>query len=189
MNVYIDTNIMISLIHDKEDFHLQVMQIFQQKNIHFITSPITILEFNATVLDLWENKILQLEKQTIHELSALSKIQQCQAITDFLSQNIPIDIISTSSIEQFRWKNHSVSIENNLSLAIKLSKQIRLKALDLIQLASALNIKLLTMDSVEYFLTNDKRILKNAQKIHQITRMIAISSQEYIQLLKLDQPS
>ncbi len=76
-----------------------------------------------------------------------------------------------------------------MTLAFRFAPQMVLRLLDLIQIASAMNIKLLSRQSVDYFVTNDSKILDNVSIIQQLTGFIPISSKSILSLLQIEPSS
>ncbi len=95
-----------------------------------------------------------------------------------------IKVVSNTTIENFSFNQEDLQIEDTLTLAFKFSTFLSLRSLDLIQIACALKIKLISNIEIQYFLTNDERILNRAQKIYQKTRIMPIGSENLIKILK-----
>nr|MDO8116799.1 PIN domain-containing protein [Candidatus Sigynarchaeota archaeon] len=67
MDVYLDTNILISFFHGRDVFHKPAAALIGQPSISFVTGLITLLEFEAVIGRLWTNKQLSVEK-TVEDL-------------------------------------------------------------------------------------------------------------------------
>lgn len=70
-------------------------------------------------------------------------------------------------------------------MALRLASTLRLRTLDLMQIASALKIKLYCNIELEYFCTNDQTILDRANEIHQKTKILPIHAQDLQRILKI----
>ena len=65
--------------------------------------------------------------------------------------------------------------------AYKLGCDLQLWAMDTLQIASALKIRIFSKIDLQYFLTNDQLILDKRNQVHQKTRILPISSASLLQ--------
>jgi predicted nucleic acid-binding protein len=185
MIIYVDTNILIAAANNKDPFHSEAVKIFQQTDLEFITGIITILEFQTVIGSLWRSKSLQTNPTIAKHLKKLSEYHQIKAITEYFLSIYPIEVVAIPAIEKYKIKSQEYEINNTMALALKISPRIPLKTLDIIQIASALKIKMLSSKKIDFFLTNDMTITKNTNNIKQAVNFIPITSNELKNLLKI----
>jgi predicted nucleic acid-binding protein len=182
MHIFLDTNILISYLFSDESFHEESVKILNQKTWSFYTGPFSILEFKSKIGELWRDKKIQISSTNQEKIENLSDSQQVKILSEICLLQLPIEIITTSIQEKVQILTKSYLMDVNLCLALKLAHLLKLKAPDLIQIASAINIKIGDKANIEYFLTNDMKILKLAQQIYQIGKILPISSRDLIQI-------
>ena len=153
-------------------------------DINYFTAPITLLEFQSKIGLLRENNNIEFYPEFEEELSQFSTQAQIKLITEYCFKQMKIKVVSNTTIENFSFNQEDLQIEDTLTLAFKFSTSLSLRSLDLIQIACALKIKLISNIEIQYFLTNDERILNRAQKIYQKTRIMPIGSENLIKILK-----
>ncbi|MHA1265808.1 MAG: hypothetical protein ACTSRS_11300 [Candidatus Helarchaeota archaeon] len=185
MILYLDTNIILSYYDNQDPFQSQNKRIIEQRTLTCVTGFITIIEFESVIGRLWRNNQIQLNLNIEHQIQTFPLPIQIIIITETCFNRLPITILPVSSLEQFQFKGALHILENTFSLAYRLGPQIQLRTLDTLQISSAVKIKQYTNYDVEYFLTNDRNILKNKALIRTKTAIIPISSDELIMILKI----
>lgn len=185
MIIYIDTNIILSYYDNKDPFQNQNKTIFEQQDLTFITSFITVIEFESIIGRLWRNNQIQLNLNIEQKIQSFPIPIQIIILTETCFNRLSIIILPVSSLEIFQFKDIMYPIENTFSLAYRIGPQIQLRTLDTLQISSAVKIKQYTNYDVEYFLTNDKNILNNKPIIRTKTKIIPISSDDLIQILQI----
>lgn len=88
-------------------------------------------------------------------------------------------------MEKTRFANLDFTLDANFSLAFRFGSSLSLRTLDLIQIASAINIKLYNKIPIDYFLTNDQQILENGADVRNATKILPISSDDLVNILKI----
>ena len=66
-----------------------------------------------------------------------------------------------------------------------LNREMKLRTLDAIQIASAVEIKIYNKIDLEYFVTNDAIILGHKQELYQKSRILPISTDALANLLDI----
>jgi predicted nucleic acid-binding protein len=185
MNVYLDTNIILGFF-DSNDYQFdQINQLFTQNDLIFFTAPITILEFKSKIGQLWNNKLVHFDTEFENKLSELDENHRIDTITAFCFEQVNVEIISNTTIEQFVFNQKEYQLEDTLTLAIKIASHLHLRSLDLIQIISALKIKIYNKIEIQYFLTGDKKILDNANEIYKKTKILPIDCNDLLRILKI----
>jgi hypothetical protein len=185
MILYLDTNIILSNYDTKDPFQNQNKKILEQEGLTFITSFITVIEFESIIGRLWKNNQIQFNLDIEKRIQSFPIPIQIIILTETCFDRLPIMILPVSALELFQFKGENHTIENTISLAYRLGPQIQLRTLDTLQIASAVKIKHYTPYNMEYFLTNDKNILNNKSDIRIRTNIIPISSDDLITILKI----
>jgi predicted nucleic acid-binding protein len=187
MIIYLDTNVLLSL-HTKNDLNRELNeQILTQSDLTFITSLFTLLEYKNVLGRLWRENKLILKPEVIEIIKDLPESDKIQVIFDRLLAEIPVTVYGDSLVETLKIRQKECHFENNLHLAYRLAFQLQLRTADLIQIAFALNIKILNHMDIDYFLTNDDQILSNNSAIRNLTGFIPVSSVGFKDLLRLDE--
>jgi predicted nucleic acid-binding protein len=162
-----------------------VKRLFQQQDLRFVSGFITILEFECIINNLWKSNEIKLDATTTKLIENLSEYQKVKIMTEFFLKQLPIEILSVSTCEQILINQWTLNVENTLTLAYNLAPNFSLKTIDVIQLASALKIKLFQNRQISYFLTEDKRILNEIEEIRSKIGLIPVSAQELLTALKI----
>lgn len=185
MILYVDTNIILSYYNDQDPFNRQNRIILEQQSLTFTTGFITVIEFESAIDKLWRNNQIQLKLNITQIIQNIPLPLQIIIITETCFNRLPIVILPVSSLELFQFKGIKHTIENTFSLAYKIGPQIQLRTLDTIQIASAVKIRQFTNYNIEYFLTNDEKIIEKTALIRNKTSIIPISSEDLLKLLKI----
>lgn len=184
MNLYVDTNVIIAYFNSNDPMYQQSKKILQENNLNFFTSFITVLEFESVIGKMWINHQIQFEPDIEKKITNLSEANQIKAITEICFNKISITILPLSALEKIFFNNLEYLIENTITFALKICPSIHLRSLDIVHLGSALKIKNLSTNDIEFFLTNDQIILNNAQEIRNKLKFIPISCVELLIVLK-----
>ena len=189
MRNYLDTNVILSAIFKKEPLHNEAMTLLNQNSIEFISGPITLVELQLRIADMWRNKSIEIDNEVSDSIAKLSVPQQIRAIVEIYPLPFKIEFYSMNIQESLTFNDWIITFDSNMTLAFRFAPQMVLRLLDLIQIASAMNIKLLSRQSVDYFVTNDSKILDNVLIIQQLTGFIPISSKSILSLLQIEPSS
>ncbi len=184
MNLYIDTNVILAYFNNKDPMYKQSQNILNEKTLIFFTGFITVLEFESVIGRMWINHQIHFEPEIEKKISDLSEANQIKAITEICFNKLIITILPLSALEKRSFNNIEYLIENTITFALNICPSIHLRSLDIIHLASALKIKNLSKNDIEFFLTNDQTILNNAQEIRNKLHFIPISCIELLSILK-----
>jgi predicted nucleic acid-binding protein len=185
INIYLDTNILLGYFNKKDTFYAEIHEIFNQIGLDFYISPITLIEFECKIGRFWSSCELQLEPDDQVLIEQLSTSKQVMAIVELFLRKVPIHIISQTTNEQLLINNQNYVMEDTLVYAYKLGSDLQLRAMDTLQIASALKIRIFSKIDLQYFLTNDQLILDRRNQIHQKIRILPISSTSLLQDLNL----
>ena len=181
--IYLDTNAILANYEKSSPYYSSTKKIFQIPNLEFYTGIISILELEAVIarnLDVFSSKFTFLPHQ---ELGDLADNQKIPLICQYMIKKLNISMRSTATIENFEINQNKYDILNTFYLAIRLNRDLKLRTLDAIQIASAIEIKVYYEVDLTYFLTNDQTILAQKELILQKSRILSISSVNLARLL------
>lgn len=185
IEIYADTNILISYLKPKDIAHKHVKLLFQQKDIKFLSGFITVLEFECVLNILWRSKELIIDLATLKLIDSLSTYQKIRLIFEIFLKEIPIEILATSSSEQIIINEWTLNVDNIFTIAYNIAPNFSLKTLDVIQLATAFKLKVFQNRQISYFLTDDKQILNETEEIRRKIGIIPVSAKELLAALKI----
>jgi predicted nucleic acid-binding protein len=183
MKIYLDTNVLLSAINENDENHIYAKKCLDLSHTEFYTAPITLLEFSTNLGILWRNGGIEISPEFKQTLKNVEMAQQIRILNDFFWQSFKLQLVSNSSIEKFHFQSNDYLLEDTLSLAYQLFSSLPLRTLDLIQIASALKIKLYSKVLFDYFLTDDQTILKWAGNVYQKTRIFPIGCKKLLDSL------
>ncbi len=181
IRIYLDTNILLGYFNKKDIYYTEIHEIFNQIGLDFYISPITLIEFECKIGVFWVSHELILEPDDLVLIDQLNFAKQVTAVVELLLRKLPIHIISQTTIEQLLINKQNYAIEDTLVYAYKLGCNLQLWAMDTLQIASALKIRIFSKIDLQYFLTNDQLILDKRNQVHQKTRILPISSASLLQ--------
>ncbi|MBA7506719.1 hypothetical protein ES706_05414 [subsurface metagenome] len=185
MIIYLDTNIILSHFDKTDHFHLQNKNLLDQNDMTYVTGFITIVEFASVLARLLKDNQIQFSNELYKLIHKLPEHDQIKTITETCFGRLNLSILPASGLEKIIINKKEYLVENSFTLAYELGSYLNLRTLDVIQIASAMKVKHFTNFNVDYFLTNDKNILNNAQIIRKNIKIIPISSIELISILKI----
>ena len=186
MILYIDTNILLSQYDSSDTFNQINKKLLMQTDIIFVTGIITLLEFKSVIGRMWREKKVHVNEKMMNILKELSEFQQIEALIKYCFKTFNVKLIPTSGIAKLDFNNEIYEIDKNYFISLRLTPKIALRTLDILQIASAINIKFFSDYNVEFFITNDEKILKYSSDIRSLTQIIPISSEKLANLLKLE---
>jgi predicted nucleic acid-binding protein len=186
MIIYVDTNVLISSVLKQEKFHDEAKRLLEVPDLTFTTGIITLLEFATVMGQLHQSKQIDVIQDLQEKLSALDHPKQVKFLIEYSFARFPVKILPVTSVEKLTFREDEHSIDSNFSLAYRLAPRLPLRACDLLQIAAALKIRLYTKYAVQYFLTNDGKMLGQSALIRQIAGFITISTTEMLTLLKIN---
>lgn len=187
MLIYLDTNILLSLFDKTARFRNENQLILKQSDLTFISSFITIVEFRSIISILFHENQLKFDHEPVPNWAALNETDKIRLLVETYLDQINFIVYNNCIPEPESFKQIECKVDNNLRLAYQLAPKLHLHTLDLIHIASAMNIKLHQKLNIDYFLTNDLQILDNAKNIRQLTRLVPISSIYLCQILKIEE--
>ncbi len=182
MNLYLDTNILISFVFEAEQYHNQIVDILKRKTSQCYTGIISWFEFKCIIGEFWRENKISTDEETKKKINALPVAQQSKILADMCWAQIPVELIAIPGQENLEIVNKSYLVPNNLNLAIRIAHLLPLRAPDLLQIAAAINFKVIQRIPIEYLLTNDVRMLKYAQAIYQVSKIMPIASADLLTL-------
>jgi predicted nucleic acid-binding protein len=185
VDVYLDTNILVSFFHVKDSFHKPAVAMMGQSSMKFVTGLITLLEFQAVIGRLWASKQLTVEKVVEDLIENLPLPYQIKAIVEFCFMKVPVRVIPEMTLESFDFNDEHYTVDNTFNLAFKMCPEFRLKTLDTMHVASAVKIKQYRGINVQFLATNDTSILDEAKAIHALSNILPISCSDLCRVHKI----
>ena len=185
LDVYLDTNILISFFQASDPFNKSAVALLNQSSIKFFTGLITVLEFEAVIGRLWRSSQLSIEKELEGMITSLPVPYQIKLIAEFCFMKVPVTIIPEMALESFDFNGEKFLVDNTFNLAYKIGSEFSLKTLDTMHLASAMKIKNYTQVNLQYLVTNDAALLNEATEIHAHSNFLPISTDEICTLYKI----
>ncbi|MHA1293560.1 MAG: hypothetical protein ACTSQJ_12955 [Promethearchaeota archaeon] len=184
MIIYVDTNVLISQYDPSDVFREINLKILNIQDIKFLTGMITVLEFKCVFGRLWRENKIKISAEMSEILSKLSDNLQIKVLTDFCFKKLNVPIISIEGAVKLRFIEEEHKTNKNFFTAIKLANILPLRTLDMLQIATAANIKHYSDFDIDFFLTNDSHVLKSSQFIRKHLNIIPVSSNDLNSLLK-----
>ena len=117
---------------------------------------------------------------------SLSNKEKIPIITHYFIKRLGISIESASTIEKCDINDKEYNIFNTFNLALRINREMKLRTLDAIQIASAIEMKIYNKINLEYFVTNDGIILDRKQELYQKSRILPISTDELVNLMGIE---
>ncbi|MBN2156484.1 MAG: PIN domain-containing protein [Candidatus Lokiarchaeota archaeon] len=183
MIVYLDTSVILSYFDESSTFFPTTQKLLKFPNLELITGFITVLEMESVINRSFSSLSFQFDKEADKIFDLLSKSEKISAITEYFLTHLEIRIESTASIEKYQMRGVKIDVYNTFQTALRINRDLGLRTLDAIQIASAVEIRILNKVNVEFFVTNDKIILQNKQNLFQKARIVPISSEDLARVL------
>lgn len=183
MIVYLDTSVILSYFDESSKFFPTTQKLLKFPGLELITAFITVLEMESVLHRSFSSLSFQFDKETDKIFDMLAKSEKISAIIEYFLEYLGITLESTASVEKYRICGNTIDVYNTFQTALRMNRNLGLRTLDAIQIASAVEIRILNKINVEFFVTNDKIILQNKQKLYQKARIVPISSEDLARVL------
>jgi predicted nucleic acid-binding protein len=170
--IYLDTNIIIAFLKKDDLFNTISKKIMNAKSLERVGSAITILEVSSILSKQFEE--IEFDVERIPNWNSLSLPAKKILVTSYFIDKLPIKFYFNSIDEGFSIGTLLYKIHIDFSKAIQISPLFSLKALDNLQIASALNLRAIKNVQIDYFITTDKDILDEAKVIREQTNLTVI---------------
>jgi predicted nucleic acid-binding protein len=170
--LYLDTNIIIAFLKKDDVFNTISTKLMNAKILERVGSAITILELSSIISKQFEE--IEFDVKQIPDWDSLSLPAKKLLIISYFLDKLPIKFYFNSVDEGFPIGNLLYKVHIDFSKAIRISPFFPLKALDNLQIASALNLRDIKNIPIDYFITTDKSILDQAKVIQAQTNLTAI---------------
>jgi predicted nucleic acid-binding protein len=161
--VYLDTNVILTLLRSQEENYSIVQLLSNLKNITFFTGTMTIIEITSVLSreeKVFKEALLNLSNDLdIRELISLSFEEQIIIIIEFLFKAFNITILDEPAHENLQINKKKIILPAVYVLGIKLTERIKLRTLDLIHLMTIEYYKQIKDLKFDYFITSDSVIL------------------------------
>jgi predicted nucleic acid-binding protein len=173
--IYLDTNILLTLWAPVDPFFhscIQIRKAIEKKEINALFSGFGLAEV-ASVVERQKRKFSVKDPVestlAIEFVKKITLIKNLEIIDDFVTYNIDI-------------QDNMVNISSSHWLCIDVAKNIGLKTLDNLHIASLLSIQNMSGKNVDYFVTNDREILSKANLIKKRYKVSVVASDNLISL-------
>ena len=185
MRLYLDTSAILSYFDKSCIFFETAVKLFQYPEMELYTGMISVLEMESIIGRNLGSFSLEIDPKAKKIFKTLSTKEKIPIIAHYIIKRLGISIESASSIEKYEINNEEYDIFNTFNLALKINREIKLRTLDAIQIASAVEIKIYNKIDLEYFVTNDAIILGRKQELYQKSRILPISTDDLAKLLDI----
>jgi len=185
MKIYIDTNVLTAFFDDSDRNHSNVQAIFQCKDLELYGGTISILEFQSIMARNFERFQFNFDELIERKLNNISFGHKIQLLTEWCLKKTSIRIPSGIAIETMTFNQNEMNIENTYHFVWKINADLRLRTLDAIHIATAMQFRIFEGIDIQYFLTNDDNILEKKEQIYQRSRIFPISSNELLTLVMI----
>ena len=185
MRLYLDTSAILSYYDKSSIFFENAVKLFHYPEMTLFSGMITVLEMEAVIGRNIDSFYLEIDPKSKKIYESLSNKEKIPIITHYFIKRLGILIESASSIEKCDINDKKYDIFNTFNLALRINREMKLRTLDAIQIASAIEIKIYNKIDLEYFVTNDGIILDRKQELYQKSRMLPISTDELVNLLDI----
>lgn len=185
MKAYLDTSAVLSYFDRSSKFFENTQKLFHYHEMELFTGMITVLEVESVIGRNLESFSLEIEPESKKIYDLLRDKEKIPVIVHYFLKRLAISIESSSSIEKCDINGENYDIYNTFNLAFKLNREMKLRTLDAIQIASAVEIKIYNKIDLEYFITNDNIILDHKQEVYQKSRILPISTDSLANLLDI----
>ncbi len=175
--VYLDTNILLTLLRHAEDEYNHVIELAKQKHLNFVTGTITIPELSSVLsreYDSIKEGINELEKL---ELESLTVEEQIKVLIRFLLEWFHTTILEDLSPEPGIFVNTFFRINPIFKLAYQQSYRIKLRSLDNIHFATARLYDEFLGRRIYYLVTSDRNFLSKRAECQAISKILVINPQ------------
>ena len=185
MRLYLDTSAILSYYDKSSIFHENTVKLFHFPEMAFFSGMITVLEMESVIGRNIESFSLEIAPESKKIYKSLSNKEKIPIISHYFIKRLGISIESSSSIEICDINGKDYDIFSTFNLALRINREMKLRTLDAIQIASAVEIKIYNKIDLEYFVTNDGIILDRKQELYQKSRILPISTDELVKLLDI----
>ena len=185
MKAYLDTSAILSYFDRSSKFFENTQKLFHFPEMKLFTGMITVLEMESVIGRNLASFSLEIDSESKKLYNSLIDKEKIPVIAHYFIKRLAISIESSSSIEKCEINEKIYDIYNTFNLAFKLNREMKLRTLDAIQIAFAVEIKIYNKIDLEYFITNDNIILAHKQEVYQKSRILPVSTDNLVNLLDI----
>ena len=185
MKLYLDTSAVLSYYDKASVFHENSVKLFNCGELELFSGFITLLEMESVIGRNINKFKMDWNKESTILFKSLAEKEKVGVLVDYCVKRLDLHIITSKRTGKHKTNGEELEANNTFILALRLNREMNLRTLDAIQVASAVETRIYKDINLEYFVTNDKMILDNNQKLYQKSRILAISTDELVNLLNL----
>ncbi|MHA1675383.1 MAG: hypothetical protein ACTSYI_17365 [Promethearchaeota archaeon] len=185
MRLYLDTSAILSYYDKSSKFFENTVKLFHYPEMALYSGLITVLEIESVIGRNIGSFYLEIDPKSKNIYESLSNKEKIPIITQYFIRRLGISIESAASIEKMEIDDKEHNILNTFNLALRINREMNLRTLDAIQIASAVEIKIYNNINLDYFVTNDGIILDHKQELYQKSRILPISTDDLANLLDI----
>ena len=185
MRLYLDTSAILSYYDKSSILFENTVKLFHYPEMALYSGMITVLEMESVIGRNIGSFHLEIDPKSKKIYESLSIKEKIPIITHYFIKRLGISIESASSIEKCDINDKDYDIFNTFNLALRINREMKLRTLDAIQIASAVEIKIYNKIDLEYFVTNDDIILAQKKELYQKSRILPISTDELVNIMDL----
>ena len=184
MRLYLDTSAIISFFDQNSEFHANAKKLFQHPRLELYSGIIAVLELESVISRNLGLFITNSDQEGKNLFKTLNDSEKIQIIAQYCFNRLGITLVAPVSIEKLDFNHTLYDITNTNHLSLQLNRELKFRTLDAIQIASAVELRIYSKISIEYFVTNDINILQNKQGLYQKARILPISTDELYEILE-----
>jgi predicted nucleic acid-binding protein len=157
---YVDTNVILAKYFPEDKLHAAATAFLELSRKRKIASPVSMVELASVVSRL--QREISAPKEILQEPAR----RRIRAIVEFMIRDCNVTLMALPARARIKLAGAILSVPLEYHRSIALAHALELKTLDLVHLAYADTLRNWGND-VEIFVTGDKGILYNSEKIHE----------------------
>lgn len=185
-HIYLDTNIILSLIRHAEEIFPDVEKMLELSHLNYFTGTIALVEM-ASVLsreyDTIKKGISKLSSDLdLPELIKLTPKEQIELIITYLLSKFQVSILEDLNPDIYVYKKLNSKINPIYKLALKQTWKTKLRSLDNIHFATARFYDEYLEFKIKYLVTADAGFLKKKKLCHKISDITVIDPKTFVEI-------
>ncbi len=158
---YVDTNVIVAKYFPDDEFHGEASSFIELSRKRKVISPVSVVELAAVT------SRLEAELQAPKELLEEPPRRRIHVLVEFFIRDCNLTLASVPAQAKIRVAGAILRVPVEYQSSNRLAHALKLKALDLIHLAYADNLRAWGYD-LDTFVTCDEDVLKRSENIQQI---------------------
>ena len=181
--VYLDTNILLSILRSAEPIYDSVIALQSKKQFKFYTSTITLIELISVLSrekKLLKESFLDLSKtKGFEQILSLSFEEQIFLIIEYLIRFFNAEILSDPNLELINLSSQDLYMSLSHKVAFLLGSKTGLRSLDNLHFSIVKAYNDFYDRSIEYLITADENFLSKRNDCHSISNVSVIHPETF----------